>query len=89
MTTSGNTTTIRHNAIIAKLIGDCYDEQDIDKRIQILYEIKSLLPESCRINIPSLITNDYIYSALYKIEENIQGIIASACTEPINILKPH
>ena len=63
---------------IAKLVEDCYEEEDMDKKIQILYKINSLLPKSCRINIPSLITNDYIDTALYKIEKNIHGIIASA-----------
>ena len=70
--------TIRHSSIIAKLVEDCYEEEDIDKKIQILYKINSLLPKSCCINIPSLITNDYIDTALYKIEENIHGIITSA-----------
>jgi hypothetical protein len=63
---------------IAKLIEDCYEKEDIDKKVQILYKINSLLPKSCRINIPSLITNDYIDTALYKIEENIHDIITSA-----------
>ena len=63
---------------IAKLVEDCYEEEDMDKKIQILYKINTLLPKSCRINIPSLITNDYIDTALYKIEKNIHGIITSA-----------
>ena len=63
---------------VIKLIEDCYEEQDIDKRIQILYKINSLLPKSCHINIPSLITNDYIDIALYRIEENIHRITTSA-----------
>jgi hypothetical protein len=28
-----------------------------------------MLPESQQLKIPSLITNDYIYQALYRIEE--------------------
>jgi hypothetical protein len=63
---------------IAKLISDCYKEEDTDKRVQILYKINSLLPETQRIKIPSLIANDYIDIALYKIEENIHSITASA-----------
>jgi hypothetical protein len=63
---------------VAELVEDCYEEQDTDKKIQILYKINSLLPESCRVNIPSLITNDYIDIALYRIEENIHSITASA-----------
>ncbi|HEX2068311.1 MAG TPA: hypothetical protein VHF08_06380 [Nitrososphaeraceae archaeon] len=77
--------TIQHRAIIAKLIEDCYEEQDIDKKVQILYKINSLLPKTCCINIPSLITDDYIHAALYRIEENIHGIIAAmAYTDPYN-----
>ena len=74
--TTSNTTT--QYAIIAKLVEDCYEEEDIDKKVQILYKINSLLPKSCCINIPSLITDDYIDTALYRIEENIHSIIASA-----------
>jgi hypothetical protein len=78
--------TIQHHAIIAKLIEDCYKEEDIDKKVQILYKINSLLPKTCCINIPSLITDDYIDAALYRIEENIHGIIATtaAYTDPYN-----
>ena len=67
-----NYTTVR------KLVTDCYEEEDVDKKVQILYKINSLLPKSCKINIPSLITNDYIGITLYRIEENIYGI--TACT---------
>ena len=73
--TTINTTT--QYTIIAKLVEDCYEEEDIDKKVQILYKINSLLPKSCCINIPSLITDDYIDTALYRIEENIHSIIAS------------
>jgi predicted DNA-binding protein (UPF0278 family) len=61
---------------VTKLIQECYEEQDMDKKVQILYNVNSLLPESYQINIPSLITNDYIDMALYRIEEKIHSIIA-------------
>ena len=81
----GTNITIRHHAIIAKLIEDCYEEKDVDKKVQILHKINSLLPKTCCINIPSLITDDYIGAALYRIEENIHGIIAAAAyTDPYN-----
>jgi hypothetical protein len=63
---------------VTKLVEECYEAQDMDKKVQILYKINSLLPKSCQINIPSLITNDYIDIALYRIEENINSITASA-----------
>jgi hypothetical protein len=64
--------------MIAELISDCYKEEDTDKRVRILYKINSILPETQRIKIPSLIANDYIDIALYKIEESIHSITASA-----------
>jgi len=69
-------TTINH-AGIARLIEDCYKEEDMDKKVQILYKINSLLPKTCCVNIPSLITNDYIDTTLYRIEQNIHSITAS------------
>jgi hypothetical protein len=62
-------TTIHHRSIITQLIEDCYNESDIDNKVQILYKINSLLPRLCRINIPSLITDDYIDTVLFHIEE--------------------
>ena len=63
------TTTIHHSNIVSKLIHDCYNESDIDKKIQMLYKINSLLPNICRINIPSLITDDYVDTILFQIEK--------------------
>jgi predicted DNA-binding protein (UPF0278 family) len=60
-----------HDSIITKLVEECYNELDVDKKVEILYKINSLLPEPYRIDIPSLITDDYIDSALYKIEKNM------------------
>ena len=63
-------TGIRHRSIIIKLIEDCYNESDIDNKVQILFKINSLLPKMCRINIPSLITDDYIDTALFQVEKS-------------------
>jgi hypothetical protein len=51
------------------LVEECKSEPNIDRRIEMLYAINSMLPESQRLKIPSLITNDYVYQALYRIEE--------------------
>ena len=67
-------TAIIHRTIVAKLIEDCYNEPDIDKKVQILYKINSLLPRSYCIDIPSLITDDYVDTALYRIQRNIDGL---------------
>lgn len=54
---------------ITSLLGKCKNEPDLDKKIQMLYMINAMLPESRKLKIPSLITNDYVYQALYRIEE--------------------
>ena len=55
--------------IILQLIEDCNNEQNLHKRIEILYRINSLLPIQHQLKIPSLITNAYINTALYRIEQ--------------------
>ena len=62
-------TRVHHRSIITKLIEDCYNESDVDNKTQILFKINSLLPKMCRINIPSLITDDYIDTALFQVEK--------------------
>ena len=63
-------TAIHDNSIITKLVEDCYNESDIDNKVQILYKVNLLLPKMCRINIPSLITDDYVDTALFQIEKS-------------------
>ena len=82
MTSTKRNTIPQNYAIIAKLIEYCYEEQDIDKKVETLFKINSLLPEIDRIKIPSLITNDYIDTALYRVEENIRSIISPAYVQP-------
>jgi hypothetical protein len=55
--------------IIPQLIEDCNNEHNIDKRIEMLYHINSTLAKRHQLKIPSLITNAYINTALYRIEE--------------------
>lgn len=52
-----------------KLVEECKNEPNIDRKIEILYVINSMLPKSQQLKIPSLITNDYIHLALYRVEE--------------------
>jgi hypothetical protein len=54
---------------ILDLVEECKCEPNIDRRIDLLYSINSMLPESQQLKIPSLITNDYVNQALYKIQE--------------------
>jgi predicted DNA-binding protein (UPF0278 family) len=64
--------------IISKLIEECNNEPDIDKKIQLFYKINSLLPKSYQVSIPSLITDDYIDTVLYRIQQNMQIYSASS-----------
>lgn len=57
--------------LIRKMIAECKSKTDVDSRTEILRKINSLLPRSKQIRIPSLITNDYINTALYRIEESL------------------
>ena len=62
-------TAVHHRSIITKLIEDCYNESDIDNKVQILFKINSVLPKMC-INIHSLIIDDYIDTALFQVEKS-------------------
>jgi predicted DNA-binding protein (UPF0278 family) len=57
---------------ISKLIEECNNESDIDKKIQLFYKINSMLPEQYQPNIPSLITDDYIDTTLYRVHQNMK-----------------
>jgi len=47
-------------------------ELDIDKKIQLFYKINSMLPEQYQPNVPSLITDDYIDTTLYRVHQNMK-----------------
>jgi hypothetical protein len=53
---------------VIDLISKCRDESEIDRRVEILHEINSELPQSKQVRIPSLITNDYVNRALDIVE---------------------
>ena len=57
--------------IISKLIEECNNEPDIDKKIQLFYKVNSMLPQKYQPNVPSLITDDYIDTMLYRIHQTI------------------
>jgi predicted DNA-binding protein (UPF0278 family) len=57
---------------ISKLIEECNNASDIDKKSQLFYRINSILPSSYQVSIPSLITDDYIDTTLYRIHQNMQ-----------------
>ena len=60
--------------ILSKLIEECNNEPDIDKKIQLFYKINSMLPTSYQIDIPSLLTDDYVNIVLYRIYQNMDKL---------------
>lgn len=56
---------------INSLIARCRYQSDVDKQIGILHAINSTLPKSLRLQMPSLLTNDYVSRALDIIEDRI------------------
>lgn len=57
---------------ISSLIRKCrYDETDVDRRAELLKQINAALPKPLRIQLPSLITNDYVTKALDMIEDRL------------------
>lgn len=60
--------------IVLKLTQKCDNESNIDRKIRILYKINSLIPKKYKLNIPSLLTDDYIDTALFRIYQSMQNI---------------
>ena len=57
--------------VISKLAQKCENELDVDKKIVLLHKVNSLLPISYQLKIPSLLTDDYIDTALFRIYQNL------------------
>jgi hypothetical protein len=55
--------------VLSSLIQQCRYEIDVDKQFEILQKINALLPKTIRLRMPSLITDDYIRTALDIIDE--------------------
>ena len=57
---------------LQQLVHDCYEQKDMNMKIETLYKINSMLPKSLQlIKISSLLTDDYIDSLLYRLEQNL------------------
>ena len=61
-----------HTNIISKLTEECSNEENVDKKIDILYKINSMLPMSFQIATPSLVTDDYVGFALWTISQRLE-----------------
>ena len=68
------TTAAYLESIISRLIEECNNEVDIDKKIELLYKINSTLPKLSQENLPPLITDDYIDTALYRVYQKMRSI---------------
>jgi hypothetical protein len=60
-----------HPGLLSALIQQCRYELDVDKQFALLQRINSLLPKTSRLRMPSLITDEYIRTALDIIDEYI------------------
>jgi hypothetical protein len=61
-------------SLLSSLIQQCrYEIDDVDKQFELLQKINSLLPKTSRLRTPSLITDDYIRTALDRIDEYLLG----------------
>ena len=57
---------------LQQLVHDCYEQKDMNMKIETLYKINSMLPKLLQLKkIPSLLTDDYIDNLLYKIEQGL------------------
>jgi hypothetical protein len=71
---------------ITSLIASRRYQDDVDKQIRILHAINLALPKSLRLQMPSLLTNDYVSRALDNIEDRILPHVGTATN---TILAPH
>jgi hypothetical protein len=65
--------TNRTPTALSSLIQQCRYEIDVDKQYELLQKINALLPKKIRLRMPSLITDDYIRTALDIIDEYLLG----------------
>ena len=56
---------------ITSLIAGCRYQSDVDEQIRMLHGINSALPKSLQLQMPSLLTNDYVSRALDIIEDRV------------------
>jgi hypothetical protein len=72
--------------LLSALIQQCRYEIDVDKQFALLQKINSLLPKTNRLSIPSLITDDYIRTALDIIDEYLLGKKRTLINKKLNVM---
>ena len=79
--------TTHHPHILSSLIQQCrYEIDDVDKQFELLQKINSLLPKTIRLRMPSLITDDYIRTALDTIDEYLLGKKRTLLNRKLNVM---
>ena len=68
------------------LIQQCRYEIDVDKQFALLQKINSLLPKTSRLMMPSLITDDYIRTALDIIDEYLVDKKRTLVDRKLNVM---
>jgi phosphate uptake regulator len=66
---------------LSLLIEECRYSRDVDTQIDLLREINSHLPDHDRLEMPSLITDDYCRRALEIIEDRIVKVAKASGRE--------
>lgn len=72
--------------LLSALIQQCRYEMDVDKQFALLQKINSLLPKTNRLSIPSLITDDYIRTALDIIDEYLHDKKRTLINKKLNVM---
>lgn len=71
---------------LAKIIAECIESREIDKRMALLEEINAILSPEARIELSTLLTNNCLDKKLYLLEEKLSQnmswgeIFLSSCT---------
>jgi hypothetical protein len=72
---------------LSSLIQQCrYEIDDVDKQFELLQKINSLLPKKIRLRMPSLITDDYIRTALDTIDEYLLDKKRTLLNRKLNVM---
>jgi len=73
--------------LLSSLIQQCrYEIDDVDKQFELLQKINSLLPKTIRLRMASLITDDYIRTALDTIDEYLLGKKRTLLNRKLNVM---
>lgn len=72
--------------LLSVLIQQCRYEMDVDKQFALLQKINALLPKTNRLSIPSLITDDYIRTALDIIDEYLLEKKRTLINKKLNVM---